>query len=322
MAAINRMVMIRILIIILVSFSFTACNEKNDELVKRIDHLAIYYNTIHEVDSMIYIFNEVLGLPIWFKPGIREVSNIPSIKFYNSGVYLGNLFLEFITFNNEISANIVDSIKPIFHAFAFTNEMSTTDKILDQREIQRSKKNHFAFNDISGSVDTLFTNITVQELSSDHLLVFFCQYHKELFNCSSFDFEHIPHLTNPEDQHTFYSELFMKKNGGSLKIKNADRIVISSNSYELHKRNINNLLTPASGSNNGIWKITQGPNLQLIEGADELHLEALNVTVESLKNAKEFIDKEDFRVELYESSINLLTLSEALGFDLVLIEKY
>jgi len=305
----------------LIGFSFTMCSKKVDnKLVKRIDHIAIYYNTIHEVDSMIYIFNKVLDLPIWFKPGIREVTNRPSTKFYNTGVYLGNVFLEFITFNTGITPNNSEGIKPIFHAFAFTNETSTTDEVLDQIEVQRSKKNHFAFKDVSGSVDTLFTNITVQELTSNHILIFFCQYHQKLFNCSSFDFADSPNLSNPEDQHVFNYNQLRKKNGGLLKIKNADKIVLSSNLYEQHKQKFNSLLFPISANNNSIWEIEHGPNLLLTEGKDELYLKSLYIKVESLESAKKFIIKEYLGYEILENSIKLSTLSSYIGLNLFIIE--
>lgn len=311
----------RLFTIMLICFSFTSyTKEVDNKLVKRIDHISIYYNTIQEVDSMMYIFSKVLDLPIWLKPGLKEVENSPSIKFYTSGVYLGNVFLEFITFNTETTPNNSEGIKPIRHAFAFSNETSSTDVMLDQIEVQRSRKFHYAFKDESGSVDTLFTNITVRELTNNQILIFFCQYHLKLFDCSSFDFGDLPNLSNPEDQHTFYYNQLRKKDGGRLKIMNVDKIALSSNLYEQHKQTINSLLFPIASSINSVWEIEHGPNLLLTEGKDLLHLESIFLKVESLENAKDYINKENIAFEILENSIELSALSSFLGLNLLIIE--
>ena len=62
-------------------------------LIKRVDHISAYYNSIAEVDSMQSLFNGILRLPQWFSPAIRDVVSPPNSKFYNTGVYLGNVFL-------------------------------------------------------------------------------------------------------------------------------------------------------------------------------------------------------------------------------------
>ena len=129
-------------------------------LVKRIDHIAAYYNSIEEVDSMLNLFNGILGLPQWFSPAIRDVVSPPNSKFYNTGVYLGNVFLEFITFNVDTTNPPPPTYIPYFNAFAFTNEITNTAAILDLRGIPRSQVFHYLFREPDQTILTLFSNIT------------------------------------------------------------------------------------------------------------------------------------------------------------------
>ena len=55
-------------------------------LIKRIDHIAAYYNSIAEVDSMLSLFNGTLGLPQLLSPAIRDVVS-PSNKFWGSTIF-------------------------------------------------------------------------------------------------------------------------------------------------------------------------------------------------------------------------------------------
>src|SRR3970282_534006 len=102
-------------------------------LIKRIDHISAYYNSIAEVDSMQSLFNGILELPQWFSPAIRDVVSPPNAKFYNTGVYLGNVFLEFITFNIDTINPPPPTYIPYYNAFAFENEITNTAAILDSR---------------------------------------------------------------------------------------------------------------------------------------------------------------------------------------------
>ena len=323
MAAIKSDAMKHVLVLMLIVFSVPVCYGKEkveNKLVKRIDHISIYYNSIREVDAVIHLFNEVLNLPMWISPGIVEAANDSSTKYYTTGVYLGNVFLEFITRNIESTSSDSSNIKPTSHAIALTNEISNTAEILDQRDIKRSRKYHFACNDISGSIDTLFTNIIVREISNKNLLVFFCQYHQKIFDCSSFDFRNLPNISDPDDQHKFYWQQLNRNNGGFLKINYLDKIVLSTNSNELHQQIFDGLLPTTSPNNIDYWKMDHGPGLSLVEGEDELFLKSLYINVESLDSAKEFIEKEDLGYEIIENSMKLSTLSSYLGLNFYLIE--
>jgi len=73
---------------------------------------------------MTNLFNKVFDLPQWFNPANRDVVNFKNTSFYNTGVYFGNVFLEFIAFNAKNDTTSTATLMPVFHAFAFTSVLT------------------------------------------------------------------------------------------------------------------------------------------------------------------------------------------------------
>jgi len=307
------------IVLFLLSLAF-ASGQKDDtrQLVKRIDHITIYYNSVEEVDSMTNLFTKVLGLPMWFKPEVQNVITPTRQKFYNTGVYLGNVFLEFITFNTKRGSNVPLIIRPlVFHAFAFTNEILNTDEELDKRSLKRSDLMHFSFKGKDQSVDTLFTNIIVNDLSSDNMLIFFCKYHPKIFDHSSFDQGDLPTITNGEDQHPFYSHKLITQNGGPLTIQRVDRITLITSDFDNYRQKFNNAFSPLKETSKGEWRPKDGPGLLLLQGDSILSFKSIEVKVNSLVKAKEYLASRHLEFEQKDSTIKL-DISKNLGLDLIL----
>ena len=288
-------------------------------LVKRIDHIACYYNTIEEVDSMMRIFNGLFGLPQWFKPQIREFATPPGNNFYNTGVYLGNVFLEFYTSNTQYPSSQTKTYRPYFHAFAFANELTNTAGELDHRGVQRSSPYCFSIRNADQTLDTLFTNITLPGLRSSWFMIFFCQYHSELFDCDLFDFGDLPPLANPEDQHPYYRDLLEQRDGGPLRLKDVENITVSTTaqSVESYRSTLDKILLPAVEVETGRWRPPAGPELILQSGLQEFHLSAITITVESLTVAKEFLASKNLAFEEADGYVKI-GLSDNIGVDLLL----
>jgi len=295
------------------------CKDSNKELVKRIDHIAIYYRSTIEVDSMTALFNKVLGLPQWFSPDNRDVVNIKNTSFYNTGVYLGNLFLEFIAYNPKNDTSTSKTYKPVKHAFAFTNEITNTDEVLDKRNIKRTKLVHYCFNGTNGSIDTLFTNIVLQEFRSNQLMLFFCQYHPKLFDCIAFNYRDLPKLSNPEDQHGFYENKLKTVNGGSLTIQEVESITVATSEFELYRNRFNSLLYPIKEFEPGKWKILDGPGLNLETSDDDFTLKKITIKVRSIQKAKDFLKSKNLGFEETTDYLKL-DLSSNLGLDMLIIK--
>jgi hypothetical protein len=288
-------------------------------LVKRIDHIVCYYNTIEEVDSMVRTFNGLCGLPQWFMPRIREFAVPPGNRFYNTGVYLGNVFLEFFTYNTQYPSTQTKTYRPYYHAFAFANEITNTVGELDQRGVLRSSPHYFSIGNVQQTLDTLFTNITLQSLYGSSLMIFFCQYHPELFDCSLFDFGDLPPLVNPEDQHPYYRDLLEQKNGGPLTLKDVQNIIVSTTapSAEAHRSTLTKILLPTVELETGRWRPPSGPELILQSGLQEFRLGAITIAVESLTVAKHFLVSKNLAFEEANGYVKI-GLGSSIGVDLYL----
>jgi hypothetical protein len=307
--------------IVLFFLSLAFASYKKDDarqLVKRIDHITIYFNSVEEVDSMTSLFTKVLGLPMWVRPEVHNVITPSRQRLYNSGVYLGNVFLEFVTYNTKRGANNPVKINPLaFHAFAFTNEILNTDEELDNRRIKRSELMYFSFKNKNQSIDTLFTNIVVSDLSSDNMLIFFCKYHKRIFDHSDFDQGDLPVLNSSEEQHPFYSQKLISQNGGPLTIQRVDRITLITSDFNTYKQRFDNVFLPLKEKSKGEWKPYNGPNLLLLQGDSILSLKSIELKVKSLAKAKEFLNSKNLGFEQNDRSIRL-DISKNLGLDFIL----
>jgi hypothetical protein len=286
-------------------------------LIKRIDHISAYYNSIAEVDSMQRLFNGILELPQWFSPAIRDVVSPPNAKFYNTGVYLGNVFLEFITFNIDTVNPPPPTYIPYFNAFAFANEITNTAAILDSRGIPRSQVFHYLFREPDQTILTLFSTITLTNFNNNDLLVFFCQYHPELFDCESFDFGDLPAITNPDSQHIYYGNLVDSINGGPLTISKVKNIVLLSNNFENYRQKLNTLFFPTAEDEPRKWSPPAGPSLILQSSQSTIKLATINIAVDSLQVAKEFLIANGLGFEDGGNYLRL-NLSTNIGVDIIL----
>jgi hypothetical protein len=294
-------------------------NTDSTILIKRIDHISAYYNSIAEVDSMQNLFNGILGLPQWFSPAIRDVVSPPNSKFYNTGVYLGNVFLEFITFNIDTLNPPTPTYLPYFNAFAFSNEITNTADILDSRGIPRSSVFHYSFREPDGTILTLFSNITLNNFYNNDLLVFFCQYHPELFDCESFDFGDLPAITNPDSQHIYYGNLVESINGGPLTLSKVKNIILTSNNFDIYRQRLSTLFFPTEEDELGKWSPPAGPSLILQSSQSTIKLTTINIVVDSLQVAKEFLIANGLGFEDGGNYLKL-NLSTNIGVDIVLAD--
>jgi len=295
--------------------------ENNDStiLVKRIDHISAYYNSIEEVDSMQSLFNGILELPQWFSPAIRDVVSPPNSKFYNTGVYLGNVFLEFITFNIDTLNPPPPTYMPYFNAFAFANEITNTAEILDARGIPRSQVFHYLFREPDQTILTLFSNITLNNFYNNELLVFFCQYHPELFDCESFDFGNLPAITNPDSQHIYYSNLLDSINGGPLTISDVDNIIVTSNNFENYRQLLSTLFFPTEEEEPGKWSPPAGPSLILDSSQTVIQIKTINIAIDSFQAAKQYLISKGLGFQQGDNYI-ILDLSVNVGMDIILTD--
>jgi hypothetical protein len=249
-------------------------------VVQRIDHVMAETPNIQAVDRMQSLFADTLGLPVWFGPGLHRDVNRPTWDFYNTGVYVGGVFLEFITFDpEEVTAEEEPSAR--FSGFAFESGVPNIADLLDQRGIARSEKSAFAMENSSGGLDTLFSNIFVRDLSQPATAIFFCHYHPAFFDAPGFHFSGLPPVQTNAEHHAHYMTLLEESEGGILGIRRASEVVISVPVLEEGRAAFGKLLNPLKEVEPGLWELPHGPAVRLVAG-DDYEVERLVLTVRSL----------------------------------------
>jgi hypothetical protein len=252
-------------------------------VVQRIDHVMTETANIQGVDRMQSLFADTLGLPVWFVPGLRRDVNRPTWDFYNTGVYLGGVFLEFITFDPE---EVVAEQEPSawFSGFAFEAGVPNIADLLDQRGIARSEENSFSMENSSGGLDTLFTNMFVRDLSQPSTAIFFCHYHPKFFDTPGFHFLGLPPTRTNTEHHAHFMNLLEKSEGGILGIRRASEVVISVPVLEEGRAAFGKLLNPLKEVEPGLWELQHGPSIRLVEG-DDYEVTRLVLTVRTLRTS-------------------------------------
>jgi hypothetical protein len=285
-------------------------------LIKRIDHIAAYYNSIAEVDSMLSLFNGALGLPQLFSPAIRDVVS-PSDKFYNTAVYLGNVYLEFITFNTDTLNPPPPTYTPYFNAFAFTNEITNTAAILDSRGIPRSQVYYYMLREPDGTIINPFSSIELSNFYNNELLVFFCEYYPVAFNSQSLNWCGLPAITDPDSIHIYFGNILDSLNGGPLTVSKVKNIILTSNNFDIYRQRLSTLFFPTEEDEPGKWSPPAGPSLILQRSQTDIQLKVINIEVDSLQKAKQFLIANGLGFKEGEDYLKL-DLSSNVGIDIIL----
>jgi hypothetical protein len=269
----------------------TANAQEAQPVVQRIDHVMTETANIRGVDRMQSLFADTLGLPVWFVPGLHRDVNRPTWDFYNTGVYVGGVFLEFITFDPE---EVIAEPEPRarFSGFAFERGVANIADLLDQRGIARSRESSFAIENSSGGLDTLFTNIFVRDLSQSATAIFFCHYHPTFFDTPGFHFPSLPPIQTNAEHHAHFMTLLEESEGGILGIRRASEVVISVPVLEEGRAAFGKLLKPLIEIEPGLWELPHGPSVRLVTG-DDYEVERLVLTVRSLKTSIDALKRLD-----------------------------
>jgi len=150
-------------------------------------------------------------------------------------------------------------------------------------------------------------------------MLFFCKYHLKLFDCIAFDYNDLPKLSNPEDQHKFYKNKLKLVNGGALGIQKVESITVTTSEYEFYRQRFNSLLSPENEINHGEWKIPNGLGLKLEIGDDDFALKSMTIKVGSIQKTRDFLKLKNLGFE--ETSDYLkLDLSSNLGLDMIILK--
>jgi hypothetical protein len=307
---------------------FSSCQKEDDEtridepyVVEQADALAVFYESMFEVDSMFQLFGETFGLPVWKQPVIREAANDPNEVFVNGALSLGNFVLEFTTYEINAVGNSTQEVKSHRHALGLTTYMQDKAPILDSLGIQYHQPYAFVSTNGNGKSDTLYKNTFFYKGS--YFSMCLCQMYPECYTCPKFIPVGNPDISDHQELHRHLKKQLDQNNGGPLGIKGVEKIVMATACYTGHYELFCKLFDPVDDNPEGMWKIKNGPAVELISAPylSGMQFRSLVVNVRNLEKAKLFLDQQKMEyVEKNDGAIRLVGISKNLGFDFYLTQ--
>lgn len=224
-----------------------------EPVVHGIDHM---YVRLSEAEAAYRALTETLGLPVaWPYAAYGD--------FATGGVSLGNLNFEVLAHQGAmpgIAAHAPARVQGIaLHPVATSRLLAE----LDRRRIAHSPPDVYP-PATSPATGAMWTNVTLQRLTSPATTVFTCEYH-------------IPGMYDYGARQASLD----KCGGGTLGVTGVKEIVITSPQPTDAANRWQQLLDPLSPTGRGYWELEHGPALRIIEGTADT-VDHIVVTVRSL----------------------------------------
>jgi hypothetical protein len=182
---------------------------------------------------------------------------------------------------------------------------------LTRRGIKYGDPRPFVSTTQTGSKKTLFTNVTLQELSDADRPI--------TATTHIFLSEYSPDYVDVEQRRIRLHRAVQQSGGGALGIKGVEEIVIGAKDWRKTTTIWQRLLDPIRPSAPGLWNVGDGPSLRVIESGDN-RVQTLTVSVHSLPRAKEFLEGRDL-LGLAMNDAVTMDPSKVWGLDIRLIEN-
>lgn len=283
-------------------------------LIQRIDHIVVAAPDQRGVDQLQDLFRLTLGLPLWFSAGTRRSADDPEFAFYNTGVYLGNVFFEFITFQVDEPKGTPPAWKPHFYAFALESNHPDTAAELRRRGLPGAEPSSFLGVDAKGNRVPLFTNIAL-DLGAPGVLVFFCAYPPEGLATLCALFPGFPNSIPIAQSHEHFQRLMRQGGGGSLGVLAVEELVLAAPKTLRLAETCDRLFAPTRATADGLWYLPKGPALRLVEG-EKLRVARLVLKVNSLERARRFLAEQGLLPQVSTGAVQTWKLSPRIEFAL------
>ena len=254
-------------LLMLGSVELTAQRRHAERPLRQIDHVMIKADDPREI---LAFFTETLGLPIAWR--VEERGGVVS-----GGVGFRNVNVEAIRFPGQ------RSLPSRAHLTGFGFEPSSMRACLD--ELQRRGVPHgplrpLISTDTNGAKHTLFTNVTLLDLSDSALPVDATMH--------IFVSEYDPTYVDVASRRARLSEELRASRGGPLGVEAMSEIVVGTSDVDTMRTRWQRLLDPARPTRAGVWQVGTGPAIRIVP-AKENRVEELVVRVRSLTRAKAFL---------------------------------
>jgi hypothetical protein len=233
--------------------------------VRRIDHIMV--RTDHPTQLYAF-FTEVLQLPVAWPLATRGAVT-------SGGAGFGNVNVEAIQFPGQprSPAHLVGfGFEPI--------PLAECLRELARRGVRYGDPRPFVSTTPDGSKKTLFTNVTLQELSDAD--------RPTTATTHIFVSEYSPDYVDVEQRRARLRRAVEQSGGGPLGLKAVQEIVIGTKDWQNATIIWQRLLDPTRPSAPGSWRVGDGPSIRIVE-AEETRVKTLILSVHSLARAKEFL---------------------------------
>jgi len=289
--------------------------------VEQADYLAVFYDSTFEVDSMFQLLTETLGLPVWFKPIIRQAENFPGELSYNGTTFLGNFAISFITSNVNFSGSSGYPVIAKKHFLSFTNYEEENIHILDSLGVECNSPVFFVYPDGNGNTDTLYRNVFFYRGNS--FAMFFSHLFPNCYVYPTFQTEGNSNILDHQELHSYLKQQLDKNNGGPLGIKSVDKIMIATSNYSAHHELFRKLFAPVPDNPTGTWRIKNGPAIELVaeSGISGMKFSSMVVNIRDAKNARSFLVAQQMEYLTIGNTIKLTGISKNVGFEFYLKEQ-
>lgn len=256
-------------------------------IVRQVDHIRIASGG---ATALFALLTETLQLPIAWPMADHG-------GFVSGGVAVGNLNLEIVQDNQA-----ADGKAPRWTGFAFEPEpLSLAIRELDARGVKHGDPAPLRQWQ-NGWFRTRWTTVSLPEVSSDAAEIFLCEY-----------------ADDPKEKRRELRHRLQSNRGGPLSVREVHEIVVGARDLSKSQRSWQRLLAPAQKRSEAHWVVGAGPEIRLVQ-SDADGIVGLTIEVESLKQAREFVNKQTL-LGLERSGSLDLAGSQLKGLNITLIES-
>jgi hypothetical protein len=233
--------------------------------------------------------------------------------FFSGGINVGNVNLEF---GYQAEDTPRDSSNPgvaqaWFAGLGLEPEpLATALRALDRLKFKHDKPSLYKAAQ-NGVEQTLWTTVGLNDLSSDRLVVFLCEYNPALFQMLN------PPSSDLEARRNYLQRELLSNLGGPLGVLGVREIVLGLSDYEREAAMWRKLLNAEPGKG-GEWKPDAGPVIRFVP-SNKTAIEAIVIRVVSLARAREYLQTARLIGEAHGTSISF-DRKKVMGIEISLTE--
>ena len=265
--------------------------------VRQIDHIMIRSD---EPRNLYGLFVETFRLPVAWEMATRG-------GVASGGVGFGNVNVETIRFPGQTTT------QSVLVGFALEPHPSLSASLaeLDRRHIPYGAPRPFVNRDSHGSVQTLWTNVTLARLSDSNT--------PADARMHIFLSEYSPAYVNVDQRRQRLHDALAGNNGGALGVDSVVEVRIGTTDLQEGMQRWKELLAPSQEYADGFMPIGSGPAVRLVRAAKN-EMQGFVVAVTSLRKAEVFL-RERMLLGTVAGEEITIDSSKIEGLDIRLIEK-